>query len=409
MVVFAEMDFSTLDSLITKIIEKLSYCQDLSHGALSNPIAKQPVDQDTACGAEVFAIGFALTGNADLKRRAENALEYLEARNVLSGAVEPLWSPIGWYEKPGSVYTTGTVLEAVCNARSVLNLPSLFEESPTAKKTIWQFLEKCEVGPGLMAHDAVTPGKSPAGIQNIAAIALYLMELTSRPVDDGKTIDIKNRILDGQRQDGFWSYVYPGLTQQQMNRFKLGGSILKSRLGTKVLFRNDRSLYFGDFVHHCYVLYYVVCATNLSGDRQLDQSIKEGWSWILKKIVSHSDGQVSLDYSWEPGPDRIRFCNFLDTNAYFIVAQIANLLAQRGLINEEIAVKIIDGLYKKIVSDLVEDKETIFKPLDGDIEKRRRILPAIWQSDAWKSVFLMRLVHSNRTYWRALCEKSGTN
>ncbi|MBC8184619.1 hypothetical protein H8E88_26285 [candidate division KSB1 bacterium] len=100
--------------------------------------------------------------------------------------------------------------------------------------------------------------------------------------------------------------------------------------------RDDKSVFFGDSTHHCLVYYFHLKASLLTQKRSCGKYLINGWKWILEKLKENSDGGKAFDFSWEPRPHRPRFCNFQDTNTYFLILASIPLMSKLGLEEENL-------------------------------------------------------------------------
>lgn len=382
-----------------RIVDELAFFQDKSKGsadgAVINPISNTVCTQDTACAAEVFATEYINTKNNDWLVRAKSAITALLKYNLYAGLDEPRWDPIGWHSNKGSLYITGTVLDAYWRATRLTGM-DLVEDNWT---DLSHFIQSCMLGYGGFAHDAIVSGRKPADVQNITAIASYLIEyvckngsLTLQLANERD--NILNHITKGQSTDGLWPYIYPGFGQTLLYKiYFLRRSSLYRRFIYKFL--GDRSIFFGDSVHHMYVLYYFINAILLRDHVSKKQynAVVKGWEWIEKRLQKNSDGSVSFDFSWEPKPAVVRFCNFCDTTTYFLILALIPLLRGLGLSGTRMSFADLEsGFIKHVAANLLdaEGKYPSIKPHEGPIDTLQKILPAIWQGVAWKGALLSR-------------------
>lgn len=410
-------DLSPLFRIWSRITAELAIHQDGAPeeftGQVVNPISGAVSSQDTACAAQVFATEYHRTGNEDWLLRARAALRSLEEQNAYSGLDEPRWDPIGWHFDEGSLYVTGTVLDAVWGARSLSDLLSGLGNDQDHWISLMRYLERCLHGPGRFAHNVVKPGTRPADVQNTTAIALYLLEYAAAEggFSDSPLMEERDRayrhLMNGQRKDGFWPYVYPSRLQRIFFQFPY---FKKVPLVRRYLYGSgSRSVLFGDSVHHCYVLYFLTKAALLRDTELPFSQIAEGWDWVRGQLVSTRDGGVRFDFEWEPKPRRVRFCNFCDTNTYFLLIATLPLLGRMGVIDDLSYAEIAQGFLVHIENNLIEGEGSFpsIKPHEGQARVLRRILPAIWESVAWKGALVSRFL-LEETFNRSTCLIDGT-
>lgn len=391
---------SPLFILWRRILSELSYHQDeaiiSSPGHVLNPVIKTVYVRETAFAAKVFAAEHKRSRDPGWLKRAERCLEALQAVDLDAGLEEPVWKPRGFIFKKGSIPATVSLLDSFW---STLDLLGRRAEAQDHKGVI-SFLKKCYLKNGFFAHDEVPLGKgrSVAAIQNTAAMALFLMEvLHQKGIQDDfiarERMPSLRALLQGQRSDGFWPYVFPGLWQ----RCFFAIPFLRPGLNTKafkLLSRGDRSILFGDTVHHCYILYFLLKRKLLCKTNDSDGHLIAGWNWLKGHMIRDGDG-LAVDFSWEPVPHGPRYCNFRDTTTYFLVISIALMFKKLSMIKEEESHGLIDGLLKHIEKDLLLGQQEHFpciKPYEGPWEIIQNIFPRAAESVAWKGALLADLV-----------------
>jgi|GEM_PF-1723974 len=388
----------------TRIRDELAHLQDLaceeSPGGVINPIYGSPFSRDTAFAAQVFATEFRRTGDERWKTRASAALRSLDRIPIYRGVDEPVWNRYGWHIKKGSLATTGMLLDAVWEAQKLLDLRI---NRPGDWHDLGSYLRGCQVAPGLFAHDSIRPGTRPPAVQNTTAIALYLLEYmaqqpegSSDPVIGGRQ-EVYRALRRGQRPDGFWPYVFPGSAQQIYFRSPLVARRLLRELPFlgRILHRDgDRSIFFGDIVHHCLVLYYLAKALLLRGSGDFfRKTLKRGWNWISAHIRQTSEDSLGLDFISEPVPLGPRYCNFRETTSYFLILASLPLLSELKVIDLDDRA-MAEKILIHVQNNLLEEEGTIpaIRPYEGPVEILRYILPRVGESVAWKGGCLSPLV-----------------
>jgi hypothetical protein len=178
-----------------------------------------------------------------------------------------------------------------------------------------------------------------------------------------------------------------------MGKFELWTRFSK-RVGNK--FWGDRSIFFGDAVHHGLVLYYLLKSMTLDENitRAKLETATKGWEWTRDKLVATSDGGYCFDFQWEPVPDAPRYCNFRETSTYFLILGSLPYLQKFSILSTRERQDIQDRLLTHIGARLQEPKGTFpcIKPYEGSIEIVRNILPRVGESVAWKGSCLCHLV-----------------
>jgi hypothetical protein len=399
----ASMDSSALLRIWSSITDELALHQDRApgdfRGQVVNPISGMIYARDTAFSAKVFATEYRRTGEEKWLLRSKGALDSLSKVDVYSGIDYPIWTRYGWDYEKGSLAPTGMSLDAIWDTKSLLGLK---DEGKEQWNRLFRYLEGCLVGPGLFAHALMQPRTDPPAIQNTTAIALYLLEYAASKVGDANDLVLKERDLAllslsrGQRIDGFWPYIYPGPMQQFFFRFPaIRPFIRRLPIVRRYFYKaGDRSVFFGDVVHHCLVFYYLVKSILLREPNfPYVAVVNRGWEWIYKHLVETSYGGLRVDFDWEPKPLVPRYCNFRETSTYFLILATLLLLARMGVIGDEFR-SIASGLLIHIENSLLENEGTFpgIKPYEGPVAVLRNILPRVGESVAWKGSCLCQLV-----------------
>lgn len=382
-----------------RIVEELSLGQDKAPerylGHAMNPVVGAVYYRETAFAAKVFATEYKRTGDENWLRRAELSLGALQTQNIYTGLDEPLWKPTGVVFKKGSIPATALLLCAFWNTMDLLEKNIEMEKW----EDLISFLKRCYLKQGLFAHDEIRrQNKAPLPVQNTSAMALFLMEVAyEKGIQDDFIINKRRQVLScllkGQRSDGFWPYIYPGYLQSSFFRFSLLRPYLKTRI-FNLLYKGSKNILFGDSVHHCYVLYYLLQREFLNKRGDSVDHIVAGWNWLKGRILEER-GDLRFDFDWEPAPQAPCYCNFRDTTTYFLIINIALFLEKRDLIKKEESHHIINGLLKHIEVFLLSVNEEHFpciNPYEGPNEIIKNIFPRAAESVAWKGALLSDLI-----------------
>jgi len=395
-------------ALWERIIAELTWMQDeglkRGNGLLFNPVIGVPCIQDTTCAAEVFAVEHARTGSGEWKRRSSWAREALTV-DAYAGIGEPVWSPAGVYYNRGSLYMTGTVLETIWETAGIVG-ESVHDDDKWYR--LGDYLETCRHVKGGFAHDTIPPGVHVCDVQNTTAIALYLIAVASGfNAFDKRSIGIRpdlalDHLCAGQRSDGLWPYIYPGWFQKHVvYRCDFLSSVFPRFRRIVYYFLKDRSVFYGDSAHHCYVMYYLLRAAEnglmLTGRHM--EILRRGWRWIEGRFVRISDSSIRFDFGWEPQPTVHRFCNYADTTTYFLImAMIPLIESVLGLS----ATGLAEGLALHVKNALLRTEESpCILPYEGSETAVRHILPSFIHSVSWKGALLAR-------YLRYMAKREGT-
>lgn len=423
------MDKETMEAVWQPILDELATLQDKNHdgyerpvfnpysdeqigvqtrsskdvtGVVINPVCGSPITFDTACAANVFATEYRRTGEEQWRDRARRAIEMVRREEPYSGVNEPRWDPVGWHFAEGSLSVTGTVLDALWDALETLEEPATAEQGEWNK--LGRYLDRCHHGMGRFAHNIIPGDKQAVDVQNTTAFAYFL-----RRYSGVKTGSVEDKLQDtpsaavthlgeGQRLDGFWPYICPGSFQKSLYRSSLGRRILETAPLQKTIFRGDSSILFGDSVHHCYVLYYLLRgATIMDGDVPIS-IVRSAWEWIERRLTKTDGSALCFNFSWEPSPDRVRFCNFYDVTTYFLILATLPLLQRVGVIEEHRVREIASGITSYIGGSLIDTDETPCLPAhECGYEHRRRILPAVWGGTSLKGSLFARYLRYSRS------------
>lgn len=388
-----------IDTFWNQLLDELAFLQDQgSGGGVVNCVTGEVSAQDTACSSEAFATQYLCSGNPKWSERAKRAGASVSRSLPYSGLPEPIWSPIGWYLKPGSGYVTSTTLDSLWESETVLST----ELCEPQWQNLEGFLARCHIKKGKFAHDAITGPTVPPSVQNIQALVLHLYvtiyerhELPEAVISP-KISQISRSLISGQRNDGFWSYLTPGKLQKALFSLPLGPTLLGSLVARKVVFRGDHSILFGDISHHCYVLYYLAKASQVCRSLFSASSLGKAWNWTEQHLRRTSDGTIRLAFESEPWPRTIRYCNFCDTTAYFLILAALPLLKDLGVVSRQGYDAFTNGIVAHICKELALPGKSGVRiaPHEGPLDVSRRILPALWESPSWKAALLSRYLRS---------------
>jgi len=372
-------------------------------GQVVNPISGAVYAQNTGAAALVFAADYVRTGSPDSLSRARLALEGLLKINIYSGLDEPKWSRLGWHNYKGSMFATGTLLDALWKAQALLQIGNDKQDF----QPLLRYLETCKISKGLYTHDTFKPGQTPIPVQNTTAIALYLMEFVSSQAGDpggelrSECDSIAESLGKGQRPDGLWPYTYP-LPFQRMAFYFPAAWPFFGRLPIirrYLLGAGDTSILFGDMVHHCLVLYYLAKSASLRPQSQggYKHTVSKGWGWLRDHLINVGNGELKVDFSWEPAPTCFRYANFSDTSTYFLILAMLPFLVELGVISIADYHKFSSGVLMHVEQCLLNAKDcpTTIKPYEGPDEILKYILPRVGEASAWKGALLSEFISNH--------------
>ncbi len=384
------------------IVKEVSMLQDEASrrghsGHLINRVIDTVYLRETAFAAKVLGAEYLRTGDSSWLRRTEQALAALQEQNLYSGLSEPMWTPRGTRFRQGSIPATAILLDAFWSGMEMLSR----NPPPEDWSTLVAFLRSCYLGHGLFAHDqeSARSSRHAAAVQNTGAMALLLMErahsrgVVDRFVTEERTA-VAEAIRQGQRSDGFWSYVYPGSLQSAVFRSRPLRPLLSAGPMTR-RYGGDRSILFGDAVHHCLVLYCLCRVATPSQPASIQEPILLGWDWIRKHIVEAGQGQLRFDFEWEPVPQTYRYANFRDTTAYFLIMAIARMMGKLALLPVDEARRTTVALAKHVDSRLLSaqnDPPPCIRAYEGTPDVIQYVFPRPTESAVWKGALLSEVI-----------------
>ncbi len=387
-------------ALLALVRGELARLQDAApadlRGDVVNPITGAVYAQNTACACAVFASAFVETGDPSWHTRARLAADRLAALNVFAGVDEPKWNRFGWHHNRGSLFTTGTLLDATWQAGPLLD----HEPSKEEDRLLVEFVTSCRLSDGTFAHDTVRPGHQPASVQNTTAIALFLLQSVlvrtggRDRVLDGACATALQSLAIGQREDGLWPYVYPRPVQRPALKSRRLRSVVQRVpfVRRHLVGSGDHSILFGDAVHHCLVLHYLAKTLALRSHRREApmRAATLGWRWAAGLLKPTEGGGLRFDFDWEPPPTGFRYANFRDTSTYFLLLATLPVVVGLGIVSATEAGRVADGIVRHVESRLVggHDFPTVISPYEGPRDVLRWMLPRVGEASAWKGALL---------------------
>jgi len=249
---------------------------------------------------------------------------------------------------------------------------------------ILSFLEQCYLGNGKFYHDKVDKrNKSHQNhVINTTAMAYFFLKFANSkgyesPFFKQEIKKIEHAIMRSQRQDGFWSYIEPGVFQMLL--WKIRNFIPASITNIYNRLLGDRSIFFGDAMHNVIVPYYYLAgkykASEFSLEPEKRKMLLRGADFIKKHFISMPDESIKYDFSWEPKPASPRYCGFLSTSTYFYILDFLDYMRIFNLITKEEVEKYAAGLVKYIKSHLIQSSIPSINPYDGESVYVENILP----------------------------------
>jgi hypothetical protein len=366
-------------------------------GLVKNPIINGFYHRETAFAAKIFAVEWKRTHDQAFLQRARQAINaldsYLRTHPVTLGIDEPTLTPRGLRYRKGSIPATILLVYAAQEASRVLEENFRFDF-----EGLLSYLARCHMGGGKYYHDAIAENGSrtvPHVVNTSAMAYLFYAFLLKdeRSADfEAHKKDVVRAIIKAQRSDGFWPYLDTGYGQRvfySLSRFIPGKAL---RVYNGIL--SDHSIFFGDGVHHCITLYYLLKGASSKESAIPDhvrEAIMHGWEFLRRHLVTYDTNYVRFDFSWEPKPRVYRHCNFIDTSTYFYIFDILQTLGDAGLLPEVEVQKILEGMARHILKSLVDD-ELNLNGYEGDSSIIDMIIPRPSESVFDKGFFLSNTV-----------------
>jgi len=389
----------SLNLIWNSIIKEVAQFQE-DNGNVKNSILGGYFLRETAFAAKLFLVQYKITKEKKYLKRSQNALNAVlsNLKNTIKFD-EPVWKPRGIGLRKGSLPATVMVFEALFETLELMENTELYYE----KNNLVDYIKSCKYNNGIFAHDEIV-NKNYGGLRikgfgviNTSAMALYLMsEVNQREgnnIFENKLIQqTYQQILNSQRDDGLWTYVFPLFWQKAMRKLYLKipkryAEALKS-INNKIF--KDSSIFFGDTIHHAIVIYYLLKSDSNLSDMQIN-SIQKAWQFIEDKFIFLRDGSIKIDFSWEPKPISPRYCNFLDTTSYFIVLHLLNKMKCFGFISKNS--DYINGLSKYVANSLLHSNKTpCISPYDGPEDIIANIFPRPAESVVHKGFLISDLI-----------------
>lgn len=181
-----------------------------------------------------------------------------------------------------------------------------------------------------------------------------------------KIRNIVNAISVEMRPDGYFPYIASGNLQKKLLRYS--PSLLKNRIYKKVL--GDHNIDFIDMSHQLYITVLIDRIRVKTDDDELREMCDNIVNASLTRVCIQIDEGTLFNV--EPELHLPRFCNFGDTNTYFLLAEVFNR-RQPELLKTTLSL---------ISSQKLDKHNLYFRPVRK--EHNSVVLPAIWMSDSWK-------------------------
>lgn len=382
MTYFSTNTLSSQEKVWNLIVEKVSKNQiseGKNKGHFYNKIIDSVYYRETAFGAKILATEWRRTKDAQYKEKALLALssiyELLKFSSLNEGIDEPQVTFRGVNYRKGSIPATVLLVFAMKEAALLLNEPY-----DLILNGLNDYLKSCQISEGRYYHDRVDKTKKKKSYHHVIntssmALLFYTNILNSnnrKNSDNYSIINLVKNICKTQRSDGFWPYIEPNSLQKFFFPYT---KLLHNRTKQKLV--RDNSIYFGDAVHHCITLNYLLKSVDKLGNSDpkiYKQAITKGWKFISNNLTHMNNHQIKFDFSWEPKPRHLRYCNFIDSSTYFYIIDILNELYKAHFISEKeknmYLNKICNYIYEKLA-----DSDLGILPYDGPDEIYNKIIP----------------------------------
>jgi len=376
-------EFELLLEIWSKIVRETLHFQievGDKKGLIRNPVINDFYPRETAFAAKIFATEYHRSKNVVYLQRAIQAMDALQSLwnscPAHSGLNEPVWTPEGVRFRTGSIPASILFLYAIDETCRLIpyNFTYSIEE-------VLKFIKLCYLGAGKFTHDRKNSTiKNPKSIVNTTSMAYFFLQLAkSKGVESTfyrEEIDkVEMAIRSAQRADGFFPYIHPDRFQKTIFQMRFFLPPFFTKTYNKIL--GDSSIFFGDAVHHTIVVYYF-----LLGKAKLSLSLNPDEKWMVtaafnflkNNFVTLKDNSIMFDFSWEPKPERLRYCNFIDTSTYFYLLALLKHLQDFSILTKEEREKYTIGLLSYIRNYLLVDSVPCIKPYQGGETFRKKII-----------------------------------
>jgi len=387
------------ERIILKVEANLLFAENLETGLARNYIINDYYLRESAFAAKILGTEFCRTKNKIYYQKAsqliEKCKEIVAKTTLQDGFNEPQWTPRGVRYRKGSIPATTLFLTSLRDATDLLGIPLIYDE-----KSIVTFLMNCYLGNGRFYHDKIDKHirNHQNHIINTTSMAYNYFQSTSQQTKESCDLKeiikpMEQAIFLSQRQDGFWPYVEPNKSQ----KFFFGISSYLPEPLIKIYNRSlqDKSIFFGDAIHNIITLYYFLKG-KLWGNCEFSADdmklINLGWNFINSHLIAENSSQIRFDFSWEPKPHSLRYCNFIDTSTYFYILSIMVPLQKIEVLTKEEANKIKNGIINHIYFNLLSDEKQCISAFEGDQEIIDKIMPRASESIYDKGYLLSTVI-----------------
>ena len=307
-----------------------------------------------------YYLDYKLTVNAIIRRIQDYGLASLK---------EPIIGTRFHKMKSGSLPASIILIHALDRAIGISNVNRRIDIN-----IVSSLVHNCQVGKGSYSHDAIsTSKKKPPIVLNTSAMVSYFHSRIQGSKGNKLLEDTFMFLVNNQRGDGLWTYCDINSFDKLIwrNQKYVGRKCTKAYNYIK----QDKSIFFGDYLHHVVTLYYLTCALENKPiyTAQLRPSLGKALAFINNNSIVEKN-KAHLNYEWEPILSNIRHCNFRDSSTYFYLTAALVKLAKL----DKDLVKIVprvETYINYIMEDLWNAREECFNPYDtGDMDLLNKIM-----------------------------------
>ena len=336
-----------------------------------NPIIKDIYLRESAFACNVLKVNYLRTKNSKYKEDCELTVQAISNRlriYGLEGIREPVIGTRFCRMKNGSLPASIILIHALDQAIGISNVNKQINV-----EVVSSLVSNCQVGKGSYTHDAISSSNKAPIVLNTSAMVCYFHSRVQGQNNENSLADGVMFLVKNQRSDGLWPYCNINGLDKLIWRYQkyMGGKC------TKVYdyLRQDRSIFFGDYLHHVVTLYYMVCALENRPKYlvELRPAILKALDFIENNSIIRG-GKAYLNYQWEPNLKSIRHCNFRDSSAYFYLAAALVKLEKidRGLTSK---VPQVQSYINYVFGNLWNAADGNFYPYDSnDIDLLNKIM-----------------------------------
>lgn len=395
---------------IVKEASKFQVLEGENKGKVLNPVIDDFYQRETAFAAKIFAAEFLRTNEEPFYDRAKASINTIEKELAITsfyeGSDEPVITPRGIKYRKGSIPATIILLEAALEASELLSISLEIKYDQ-----LINYMRNCYIGNGEFYHDALSDKafrKKAPYVVNTSAMIYYFLQVIRlhKPGVDLSSFclkEIRSRIFSSIRGDGFFPYIGPGAFQKMLY-------YCSYLIPKKIIFFydkaiGDKSVFFGDALHHCVALYYLLKGLHISKSNPSKREklmICKAWTFVVDKFKYNPDDSISFDFTWEPKPRVYRHGGFIDTATYFYILQIMEYLTQLKLLEKSDAEKYETGLVKFIEKELLlSDREKLcISPQQGPESIIEKLIPrpaeSVYKRGALMADFILGKTFANK-------------